>query len=105
VASPYSGASAVLTLEHNFPEKANVSALVDVRLVLETLKAEQTRVGEWVNVIGYISSSEPSPRKPKEVDRGHEKVHIQALILWSAGPLNIQKYEEHVALEEKAGTT
>lgn len=68
--------------------------MVDVRLLLERLDAEKTAVGQWVNVIGYISAS---PLKPPSKTRTSEQealaVHIQALMLWSAGPLDIRRYE------------
>lgn len=95
----YSTLSATLVLEHSFPAQANVSALVDVRLLLETLKGEQTRVGEWVNVLGYV---DPEPAEgARRVDRGGTmKVSVQALMLWSAGPLDIKRYETCMAAEE-----
>lgn len=94
----YSIASAQLTLHHQFPKRSSTKALVDVRLLLERLTAEQTSVGEWVNVIGYISSAPPLLAK-KSSKQGLEAsaVHVQALMLWSAGPLNISRYETCLA--------
>lgn len=69
-----------------------MSALVDVQLVLERLGAEQTRVGEWVNVIGYITLGSGAAAGRGSVVKG-STVHIQALLLWSAGPLDIQQYQ------------
>ncbi len=67
-------------------------ALVDVNLVLESLGSEQTRVGEWVNVIGYITDAAPlaDSREPTRVS---SRVHAQAVLLWSAGPLDVGRYE------------
>jgi hypothetical protein len=61
--------------------------LVNVELVLEKLSAEQIRVGEWVNVIGYITliSNAANVKEPT--------VDIQALLLWSTGPFDIQQYQ------------
>jgi hypothetical protein len=89
----YSLASGVLTLEHRLPEEAfTVTALVDVNLVLESLGSDQTRVGEWVNVIGYIT--DPAPlADSKGPPRGSPRVHAQAVLLWSAGPFDIRRYE------------
>lgn len=88
----YSLASAELTLEHRLPEEnRSVLAIVDVNLVLESLGSDQTRVGEWVNVIGYITSTSSNPR-----NAGKPTVQVQAILLWSAGPLNLQKYEASV---------
>ncbi|KAH7358285.1 CST complex subunit Ten1 [Plectosphaerella cucumerina] len=90
----YSTATACLTLTHNFPEGAEATALVDVNLLLEKLTAELTRVGEWVNVTGYISET----TRPN----GDGHVPIQALLLWSAGPLDLQRYERSL-VAMKAG--
>lgn len=93
----YSMASATLTLSHKFPISSNVEALVDVRLLLERLTAEQISVGEWVNIIGYISSAPPAPvnnASKRKVEA--PAVHVQALMLWSAGPLDISRYENHL---------
>lgn len=86
--------SAHLTLQHGFPKGSSIKALVDVRLLLERLTAEQTSVGEWVNVIGYICPAPSAPMKKSSSRRTEASaVHIQALMLWSAGPLGISKYE------------
>ncbi|TDZ26370.1 hypothetical protein C8034_v001716 [Colletotrichum sidae] len=87
----YSTSSAVLKLEHRFPQQSSVSAWVDVKLLLGTLKSEQIRVGEWVNVVGYVTS--PTGTRAKGTTREPHNVGIQALMLWSAGPLDIQRYE------------
>ena len=87
----YSTAAGTLTLRDEAGGAAGVKVLVDVRLVLESLGAEQTRVGEWVNVIGYITAPPATPVvEPKACDS--QAVHVQALILWSTGPLHIQQY-------------
>ncbi|KAH6854352.1 CST complex subunit Ten1 [Chaetomium sp. MPI-CAGE-AT-0009] len=92
----YSPASGVLTLEHRLPEESHsVLALVDVTLVLESIGSEQTRVGEWVNVIGYITDAVPLALN-RELSRGSPAVHTQAVLLWSAGPFDIRKYEASV---------
>ncbi|KAJ4423599.1 hypothetical protein N0V82_001766 [Gnomoniopsis sp. IMI 355080] len=90
----YSMVSAQLTLQHNFPKTSEVTAVVDVRLLLEKLDAEKTAIGQWVNVIGYISASPPKPAsKIRKAGKDAVAVHIQALMLWSAGPLDIRQYE------------
>lgn len=90
----YSTLSAELALQHNFPKTSEVTAVVDVRLLLEKLDAEQTAVGQWVNIIGYIATSPPDPAD-KFLKRNVRAptVRVQALMLWSAGPLNIDRYE------------
>lgn len=90
----YATASGLLTLQHQFPKSPEVQALVDVRLLLEKLTAEQTSVGEWVNVIGYINSPPSSSvNMSTKRKRGLSAVHVQALMLWSAGSLDIGRYE------------
>lgn len=88
----YSTSSASLTMGHVYPQGTNVSAVVNVELLLETLQSELTRVGEWVNVIGYI---EAKPRRSAS-EKGREDVpsaHVQALVIWPTGPLNVHQYE------------
>lgn len=65
-----------------------MTALVDVRLVLERLTSDQRRTGEWVNVMGYVTAILSDNRRPGEL-----LVHVQALLLWSAGALDIQQYQ------------
>ncbi|POS77311.1 hypothetical protein DHEL01_v204291 [Diaporthe helianthi] len=90
----YATVSAQLTLQHRFPKSTETQALVDVRLLLEKLTAQQTSVGEWVNVIGYINSPPPvSMALSSKRKRGLPIVHVQALMLWSAGSLDIGRYE------------
>lgn len=111
--SSYSIASATLTLVHPRPEPRNkyreneasqgpspddrspVRALVNVDLVLARLGSEQTRVGEWVNVLGYITSVPSVGSKPADGPKS-PTVSIQALLLWSAGPVDVQRYEASV---------
>ncbi|KAK4191585.1 protein ten1 [Podospora australis] len=85
-------AAGQLTLEHRLPdENRSVRVIVDVNLVLESLGSDQTRVGEWVNVIGYVTSANIKGR-----DAEKPTIQVQAILLWSAGPLNLQKYEVSV---------
>ncbi|KAH8893436.1 hypothetical protein GQ53DRAFT_840493 [Thozetella sp. PMI_491] len=88
----YSSASGILTLRHPLSQGLSVDAVVDVTLVLQSLKSEHTRIGEWVNIIGYISAiAHPSPEAPPKQKRTN--VHVQALLLWSTGPLDLSEYE------------
>ncbi len=76
-------------------------ALVDVKLVLESMGSGQTRKGEWVNVIGYITEIIPLA-DDGEPPRGGPRVHAQAYLLWSAGPVDIQRYELSVKALDQA---
>ncbi|CAK7200956.1 hypothetical protein SEUCBS139899_003656 [Sporothrix eucalyptigena] len=86
----YDTSAGVLTLQHPYQpqptaRRIHVYARVNVDLVLERLTAEQTTVGAWVNVVGYMTSI---------VDAS--EVHVQAVLLWSAGPLDLQGYERNL---------
>ena len=59
----YNTTTAVLTLRHDFPTGNEREALVDARLLLQSLTVAETRIGEWVNVIGYITSQSPAKAK------------------------------------------
>jgi len=94
-------------LQHPHPRKSKHQVLVDVNLLLQTMTAEKTRIGEWVNVIGYITAS-PSSARPGSLQPNHKQpeVHIQALVLWSTGPLDIDRYEASLeGLQEENGTS
>ncbi len=100
----YSPASGILTLEHRLPEETfSVLALVDVNLVLESLGSDQTRVGEWVNVIGYITDPAPLADGTGS-NRGGPKVHAQAVLLWSAGPVDVGRYETSLKALDQASS-
>ncbi|PFH61334.1 hypothetical protein XA68_17636 [Ophiocordyceps unilateralis] len=89
----YSMASASLFLGHLWPRDSGVLVAVDVKLVLQALGEELTRVGEWVNVIGYVVAGERG---------GGASVRVQALMVWPTGPLDIQRYE--TSFEAPAGS-
>ncbi|KAH7266372.1 telomere capping, CST complex subunit-domain-containing protein [Fusarium solani] len=88
----YSTSSACLSLAHLYPRDTNVTALVDVSLLLETLTSEQTRVGEYLNIIGYITAKKVL-RDVKLSSREEVQVSVQAIALWSTGSMDLQKYE------------
>lgn len=83
----YSTKTAILTLEHNYPPGQTLRALVSIDLILNTVKSHETRIGEWVNVMGYIQSK---PIHPVVNESG---VAVQAIVLWSSGSFNLQTYE------------
>ncbi|KAH7148682.1 CST complex subunit Ten1 [Dactylonectria macrodidyma] len=89
----YSTALGCLSLGHVYPRGTDVTVLVDVNLILESLTSEKTRVGEYVNVIGYITSKQ-APHVPDTPHPEAAQVLVQALMLWSTGPMDIQTYEK-----------
>ncbi|GAW19840.1 hypothetical protein ANO14919_093310 [Xylariales sp. No.14919] len=95
----YSSHSARLTLKHCHPKNnSDVEALVDVKLILETLKSEQTDVGQWVHVIGYLTFVNPTPLGNKTAPRAG----VQALLLWVARDLDLGAYEKSMVADAKA---
>jgi len=86
----YSTTSGTLTLEHDFPKGNMVRAIVDVGLLLNTLKANDTQVGEWVHVIGYVTDEQRKTRNPMSTASSS----VQAIVLWSAGPVKLHNYEK-----------
>ena len=65
-----------------------MKALVDVNLLLSTLKSDETQIGAWVNVLGYVER-----KKHDSSSHGEAAVRVQALLLWSSGPFNLEGYE------------
>jgi hypothetical protein len=88
----YSTSAARLALGHLYPKDNTVTASVDVSLLLESLTDEKTRVGEYVNVIGYITEQKTTRHK-KSPYQESKQVGVQAIVLWSTGPMDLQKYE------------
>lgn len=75
-----------------YPKDTNVLVSVNIELVLETLRPGLARVGEWLNIIGYVIDG---PADDAETTRS-VGAHVQALMVWSTGPLDIQQYEREV---------
>ncbi|KAL2045664.1 hypothetical protein N7G274_002094 [Stereocaulon virgatum] len=103
----YTLRTGILELQHAYlPSSSHkrVLALVDVNLLLETLKREDTQVGAWVNIIGYVEGLvKEGKTREKDVEEGSDEgptyMRVQAIMLWSAGGVNIGEYER--ALEER----
>ena len=63
------------------------------------MKATDTQVGEWVNVIGYVGKDDKALKRRK---RGEAStVRVQAVMLWSAGSVKLGEYEEAVLRRKK----
>ncbi|KAL9000520.1 MAG: hypothetical protein Q9169_000813 [Polycauliona sp. 2 TL-2023] len=79
------------------------------KLLLETLTWTDTQVGEWVNVMGYVQSPEEGKggkaNRAKHgggKDGGERKViKFQAVMLWSAGGINLWEYEKALEMRKK----
>lgn len=88
----YSTKTAILSLEHNHPAGNELKALVDIELVLGSIKSHETRIGEWVNVMGYVRATEQKTSVQFKGDK--LEVPVQALLLWSTGPFKLDVYEK-----------
>ena len=113
--SSYDTHSGILELQHAYPKSSTktIRALVDVNVILETLRRDDLEVGAWVNVLAYVNpdqaesdtkrlSSERHRAKPSASGATSEggnstiKVKLQAVMLWSAGAIKIADYERAV---------
>lgn len=98
----YATKTSILTLEHNYPRDSRVRALVDVGLLVNTLKSGETQIGEWINVIGYIQ--EPRQQKTSMLPpKPYLEIQIQAIVLWPSGPLKLDGYEKSLTLQKSNG--
>ena len=79
-------------------------------MILESLKREDTQVGAWLNVVGYVEEvlNEEKMRQgqaqrqvgfaKRDGDRVRDgpravRVRVQAVMLWNAGGVKIGEYE------------
>ena len=99
----YSTQTGEITLQNKSPSSLDKLTNVDVNLLLETLKTSDTRIGEWVNVIGYVTKQES--KKSNHGTRTVEFTSIQAIVYWSAGSLKVDEYEEVVAESQNVHLT
>ncbi|KAM0483685.1 hypothetical protein ACHAPX_002179 [Trichoderma viride] len=89
----YDTSTASLALGHMYPPGTNETVLVDIELVLETIQPGLTQVGHWVNVVGYIVEGKKSGTQ-KVPGTKESFGHVQALLIWPTGPLDIGRYEK-----------
>ncbi|KAH6609628.1 hypothetical protein Trco_002974 [Trichoderma cornu-damae] len=95
----YDTSTACLSLGHMYPPGTNETVFVNIQLILETLQPGLTQVGQWVNVVGYIMErTESDALKDKEPGKEASPVLIQALLMWSTGPLDIGRWRDPDAL-------
>ena len=96
--SRYNTKSGQLTLQHNYPAGTSATVLVDVNLLLETLTSTDTQIGEWVNVMGYVTAAEQKGQG--QAIQAYVSC-IQAILLWSAGAIKIDNYEKFLTEQTK----
>ena len=73
-------------------------AAVDVNLLVRTLKTNQTDVGSWINVTGYVTSIDQRTTRPTNGSPA-ATVGVQALLVWAAEDLDITAYENALAAD------
>ncbi|KAI4094805.1 MAG: hypothetical protein LQ344_002051 [Seirophora lacunosa] len=102
----YSALTGALTLQHAYPctpAKPCPTAIVDVNLLLSTLKGTDTQVGAWVNVMGYVQHlTGEGGVKGQEKRSGRRSAKVQAMMLWSAGGVKLGEYEKAVEMRKSA---
>lgn len=89
--------------QHDYPRGSlHPTVIVDIEHTLETASTSDLQPGKWVNIIGYITKLR-SDRSQGEVAQGSEagvRVHVQALMIWSAGSPKLNYYEEALQLRK-----
>jgi Telomere capping, CST complex subunit len=95
----YEVSTGSLHLEHAFPQHVlpTPKATVDVRLVLEAIKAHDLQGGSWLNIIGYVRKPEQRQKKTTRPNIDDVKIVaipiVQAIIVWGAGAIKVPDYE------------
>ncbi|KAJ5818691.1 hypothetical protein N7474_004282 [Penicillium riverlandense] len=91
-----------LILEHNYPRRKESNTVpVDINNVLESITAEDLRVGTWLNILGYIREESTPPASftssqedvcvPRKVPS--RPVYVEAVMVFSAGAIALGEYE------------
>lgn len=68
---------------------------MDLNLLLSTLHSTDIQIGEWVNVMGYVT--EPRSKQDRTSEDKKNGVFVQAIVLWSAGSIKLDRYEKALA--------
>lgn len=106
----YHSKTGFLTLQHAYPPPPSPcsTAVVDINLLLESLKNTDTRLGEWLNVVGYIepalersesvgSNGRGSDRSVRVENQNGTTARVQAVMMWSASSVKLAEYERTLA--------
>ena len=91
----------LLTLQHRHPITSTLTVLVSVDAVVSTIQPSDVRVGEWINVIGYVTCP-PAAAETGGKRSSTEVAFIQAIVLWSAGAIKLGQYESALDQRRKA---
>ncbi|EPE05497.1 hypothetical protein F503_02236 [Ophiostoma piceae UAMH 11346] len=107
----YDSATGVLTLEQPMTgTPTRVKALVSLNMILDRITAEQVATGAWINVIGRVENSTHETQMQTQTylqrHADAQSVRVQALLVWSTGPIDFRAYEKEVLglLREDGGS-
>ena len=106
--SGYDEATGVIHLEHKsaFEVARAIAAKTDMNAVLGTAANSCFEVGSWINVIGYIRDSVSGKRTKQnvgtDISPSHVEVNVQAVLVWSAGSIQISRYEEILQRQQRS---
>ena len=97
----YEVSTGFLLLEYGFQQNIlpPPQASVDVRLVLESIKAHDLQRGSWLNIIGYLQKPEQRQKKTTSSNTNTNNIQrpeipiVQAIIVWGAGAIKVANYE------------
>ncbi|KAL1650839.1 hypothetical protein SLS58_000958 [Diplodia intermedia] len=125
----YDARTGTLILKHAYPTKPSVIARVNIDHVLESVKCTDLEVGAWLNIVGYVrsapetcsipatvpwanrsgalptASTQPPPNRRSQMAQKKnvaDGVHVQAIMLWTAGDIKLDNYEKAVDARKKA---
>jgi len=102
----YNEQKGCLTVEHRYPRsiigQICTNAVVDVNIVLETMRRPLLQAGSWVNVVGYVQSVSTVTRRVSSSKVSRQLnvepclPKVQAVLIWDAGAVQLDKYEETI---------
>jgi len=107
----YDQQSGCLFLTHRYPGSApHVVVRVNIDLVLETIQNIDLQYGAWINVMGSICNrpvSDPGTTFADDilVSPAPQEAYVKAVLIWNAGPLNVEDYEQSLQARKDHGTT
>ncbi|KAF8465092.1 CST complex subunit Ten1 [Kalaharituber pfeilii] len=84
-----SSSSSSSSLSSSLPRKTK-TATVDIAIVVEQIRIGELQIGDWVNVLGYIT----------DMQADGATVCIQGIQIWSAGGIDLGKYERQLREKE-----
>lgn len=64
--------------------------------MLESVTAEELRVGAWVNVLGYVRDARYRREEKAASGSSGRAVYVEAIMVFSAGAVNLGEYERIV---------